>query len=101
MDASCFWDVFLNFSPAMARVFSHLSRYISLIGSPSAQDWYGSCLPIRSGRLLSGKAESGPSEVPAPHLPGGAGIKSAPASFQTLIRVEFVPNVKGLTIKKA
>ena len=27
--------------------------------------WHGSCLPIPSGRLLSGKAESGPSTIPA------------------------------------
>jgi len=55
-------------------------------------DKVGSCWSIRSGRLLSGKAESGPLPGPSPSsLSGGAGI-------QTLIR--FVRNVKGLTTKK-
>jgi hypothetical protein len=47
--------------------------------------------------LLSGNAESGPLQV---STPGGAEIKPAPANFQTLIHVEFVLNVRGLTIKK-
>jgi hypothetical protein len=53
-------------------------------------DWLGSYLPIRSGRLVS----RGFTFL-------GSWDQTSPTQFPDLIRVGFVPNVKGLTIKKA
>jgi hypothetical protein len=46
----------------------------ALKATPMLKIWHGSCLEFHSGRLLSGKAESGLLHDPSPSLPGGTGI---------------------------